>query len=291
MQNVVSCNLCNNEVQKTIFIKNGFKIVQCSSCRLVYIGNPPSEMELRKLYSFDSNYHAKFQVNSPRIEREELKLAKQHNDFVRKYKTKGSILDIGCSAGFFLKVAKEIGWKTCGIEISDDTAQIARHRYGLEVLTGTIEETGITQGSFDVVTMWDLIEHARNPMKTMLNVNKVLKDEGLLFLSTPNVDGLFPKISYKVSKIINYWQHPEPPWHLFQFSKKTIIKLLELTGFIPLEMAYGRGSIQYTFGSLKSLFRSPKRLLYSIVFAPVMLFGPVVNAGDIMIIAAKKQVK
>jgi len=137
--------------------------------------------------------------------------------------------------------------------------------------------------------MGDVIEHTANPMNTMLAVNKILKPNGLVILSTPNIDGLFPKLSYKAVKIINYWPHPEPPYHLFQFSKKTITRLLAQTGFTPLEIADRRYSIPYTFGNLKSVVRSPKRLLYTAFFLPVLLLGPVVHAGDEMLVVAKKQ--
>ena len=287
-QGVIPCLLCNNELPGTIFIKAGFNIVQCPSCGLVYVGNPPTEAELQELYSFKSGYHTLFGVNNSQAEQNQLKLANRHFGFLGKYKTAGRLLDIGCSAGFFLKTARDNGWETCGIELSEDTSRIARERYKLEVSTGTIEEVSLEPNSFDVVTMWDLIEHTVNPVNTMLAANSVLKPGGLVLLSTPNIDGLFPKLSYKVSKIINYWPHPEPPHHLFQFSKKTLTRLLTETGFIPLEIADRRYSIPYTFGNLKSVIRSPKRLLYAAVFSPVMLLGPVINAGDEMLVVAKK---
>ncbi len=288
-QSVIPCLLCKNESPRIIFIKAGFNIVQCPSCGLIYVGNPPAEPELKKLYSFAFGYHTQFRVNNSHTEQNELNLAKKRLNFLRKYKTEGRLLDIGCSAGFFLKVARDNGWETYGLDISDDTARIARERYGLEVLTGTIEEISYAPNHFDVVMMGDVIEHTANPVNTMLAVNKILKPDGLVILSTPNIDGLFPKLSYKVSKIINYWPHPEPPGHLFQFSKETLTRLLTQTGFIPLEIADRRYSAPYTFGKLGSLIRSPKSLLYTAVFLPVLLLGPVVHAGDEMLVVAKKE--
>jgi predicted TPR repeat methyltransferase len=82
----------------------------------------------------------------------------------------------------------------------------------------------------------------------MRRVNGVLKEGGLLALSTPNVDGLFPKASYQIGKRIDYWPHPEPPFHLYQFSKQTITALLERTGFRVVEMQDRRIPIGYTYG-------------------------------------------
>ncbi len=284
-----SCNLCNNESSKIIFVKNGFNLVQCSSCGLVYVGNPPSEAELEKLYSFGSGYHARFIDESSMEFKHHLNLARQYYEMLEKYKTQGRILDIGCSNGFFLKLARDNGWETYGLEMSKDTAELARKRYGLKVLTGTLQETSFTSKFFDVVTLWDVIEHVENPMKTISIISKILKDDGIVVLLTPNIEGLFPKLSYKVANIINYWPHPEPPRHLFQFSKKTIQKLLRLTGFNVIEIVDIRIPITYTFGSLKSLISSPKRFLYSAFFIPVVLLGPIVRAGDSMFVFAELQ--
>lgn len=281
------CNLCDQQLSRVLFVKNGFNIVQCLSCGLVYVGNPPSKAELEKLYSFDSNYHVNLQGDGSEC-KEHVNLARQHYELVTKYKTQGRILDIGCSAGFFLKVANENKWETYGLEISKDTAELARKRYGLEVSVGSLYEHSFMPNFFDVVTMWDVIEHVRNPIKTMSVINRILKNDGIIALSTPNIDGLFPKLSYKISNVINYWPHPEPPFHLFQFSKKTIHKLLELTGFNLLKIHDERIPIGYTFGSFGSLFRSSKRLLYSAFFIPMVLLGPIVHSGDSMTVIAKK---
>ena len=72
---------------------------------------------------------------------------------------------------------------------------------------------------FDVVTLWDTIEHIEDPLKAMLIVNRILKEGGIVAVYTPNIDGLFSKLSYKIGNLIKYWPHPEPPAHLFQFPK------------------------------------------------------------------------
>lgn len=281
------CNLCNHEFSRPVFIKNGYILLRCSSCGLVYVGNPPSKLELEKLYSFDSGYHLGLQDDSGDFKRD-LDLAIKYYELITKYKTHGRILDIGCAAGFFLKVAKENGWDTYGVEISNDTAEIARKRYGLKVLTGSLKATSFIPNFFDVVTMWDVIEHVENPIRTISIISRILKDDGILAISTPNIDGLFPKISYRVSNLINRWRHPEPPHHLYQFSKKTMNRLLEQAGFNLLEVQDRCIPITYSFGSFETLISSPKRFLYSAFFIPTALLGPIVHMGDCMIVIAKK---
>jgi 2-polyprenyl-3-methyl-5-hydroxy-6-metoxy-1,4-benzoquinol methylase len=283
----VSCNICNRNSARVLFVKNGFVLGRCAYCDLVYVQNPPVTEQLRDLYTFKAGYHESFRDDDAACERY-IEVGRRYYDFIKKFKTKGRLLDIGCSAGFFLKVARDLNWETHGLEISEDTAAIARERYGLEVTVGNLQESTFPANYFDVVTLWDVLEHLDDPKKTLFIVNQILNDDGIVVISTPNVDGLFPKLSYKLANLINYWPHPEPPRHLFQFSKKTLNRLLELTGFTLMEIQDERIPIGYTFGSLKELLRSPMRLWYSVVFIPTAFVGPMLQAGDSVIAVAKK---
>jgi 2-polyprenyl-3-methyl-5-hydroxy-6-metoxy-1,4-benzoquinol methylase len=270
-----------------LFVKNGFVLVQCEHCALAYVRNPPVTEELHRLYDFKAGYHLCFRDDDKACE-EHIAVARQHYGFVRKYITRGRLLDIGCSAGFFLKVARDHKWETYGLEISQGTAALAEERYGLQVTVGSLQEETFDPGYFDVVTMWDVLEHVDDPKKTLTLVNRILKDDGIVAISTPNIDGLFPKLSYKVANFINYWPHPEPPRHLFQFSRKTLGQVLKLTGFKLLAVHDERIPIGYTFGGLMELLRSPKRLVYALMFVPIALAGPILRAGDGLIVIAKK---
>jgi len=282
------CNLCNCSLSKPVFSKNGFDLVQCLSCGLVYVKNQPPDSELKNIYSFNSGYHKCFQAALSWQTKKQLNSGKRYYGYIKKYKKNGRILDIGCSAGFFLKAAKENGWETYGLEISDDTAEIARKRYRLNVLTGVLNENTFPAGYFDVVSMWDIIEHVSDPMKTMFIVNKILAPHGVVILSTPNIDGLFPRLAYKMSGRMNDWLHPEPPYHLFQFSKKTIARLLKDSGFRLLEIYDKKIPIMYMVRSFKLLSVPFKKLLYYILLIPMAIFGPMIGSGDLIIVIAKK---
>ena len=283
-----SCNLCDAGSAREIFVKNGFSLVQCPSCGLIYVGNPPAADELRRLYSFDAGYHTSC-VGDESVETAlHRRSAREYYDLLSRYKSGGSLLDVGCSTGFFLRVARDQGWETCGLEMSPDTASLARDRYGLEVLTGTLEETTFPAKRFDAVTLWDVIEHVEDPVRTMSIVHRILKDDGIVAFLTPNVAGLFPKAAYAAAKIINYWPHPEPPHHLFQFSKATARRLVTRTGFTVRRLVDKRIPLAYTFGALKGLFSSLRQLLYATCFAPIATLGPLVGAGDAMIVIAQK---
>jgi 2-polyprenyl-3-methyl-5-hydroxy-6-metoxy-1,4-benzoquinol methylase len=207
---------------------------------------------------------------------------------VGRYTRPGRILDVGCSAGFFLERARAEGWTTFGVEISNDTAELARGR-GLDVFTGTLEQAGFRRGSFDVVTMWDVLEHVEDPVAEIAITAEVLKEEGLLALSTPNIGGIFPRLSYRAARWTGRWPHPEPPHHLFQFSKATISRLLKQGGLTTIQILDRRAPLSYTFGDWSLLLREPKRLAYAAVLAPVAWVAPLVRGGDDMVVIARKK--
>lgn len=270
-----------------LFIKKGFILARCGHCDLVYVQNRPSREELKRLYSFKAGYHVKFRDDGRECQTY-LSDAKRYYRFLTRYKKPGRLLDIGCSAGFFLKVARDQGWEAQGLELSPDTAALAEERYGLEVTVGTLQESTFPANYFDVVTLWDALEHLDDPKKTLSIVNQILKPDGIVAIATPNIDGLFPALSYKVANLLNYWPHPEPPRHLFQFSKKTLSRLLELTGFKVIHIQDERIPIGYTFGGLKALLRSWLRLGYALVFIPAAWVGPLLRAGDNVFAVAQK---
>ena len=244
--------------------------------------------ELKRLYSFKAGYHVRFRDDDKECQKY-IAEAQRHYEFINRYKKHGRILDIGCSAGFFLKVARDHNWDAHGLDIAEDTAALAAERYGFNVTVGSLEESTFPPNYFDVVTLWDVLEHLDDPKKTLSIVNRIIKDTGILVISTPNIDGLFPKLSYKLARLLDYWPHPEPPRHLFQFSKKTLSHLVELTAFKVIEIQDERIPIGYTFGSLKALLRSPMRLCYSLIFIPVAFAGPILHAGDNVIAVIQKK--
>ncbi len=111
-----ACNLCKGTSYRFKFRKNGYSLVQCQTCSLVYVINQPSLAELETLYSVGAGYHAGYSEN--KISDGDLKAAKDHYRFVEEYGSKDRLLDIGCSRGSFLKIAKDGGWEVRGIDLS-----------------------------------------------------------------------------------------------------------------------------------------------------------------------------
>jgi 2-polyprenyl-3-methyl-5-hydroxy-6-metoxy-1,4-benzoquinol methylase len=283
-----SCNQCKTDDNSLLFSKKGYDLVACKSCGLAYISNPPDQEALQKVYSAEANYHNfLLDVKSPQFA-EMQAIARTHMGHVADWAEPGRLLDAGCSTGLFLDLARARGFNVSGVEFSKESANFARDHFGLSVDDGDIQAVDKAGGQFDVITMFDVIEHVPDPLADMRAIHDLLKPGGLFVVSTPNIDGLFPRLSLPFAKMVDHWPHAEPPHHLFQFSIKTLGKMLETAGFAVEAVRHEGMALSYSFGQLPSLMRSPKALIYAALFAPLAKLGPYVGQGDWIYVAARK---
>jgi SAM-dependent methyltransferase len=257
----------------------------------VFVANPPTEEELEQFYSFETGYHQNLR-DDPDAIAYRFEMAEERYGAIAGHAQPGRLLDVGATAGFFVHAAASHGWDAHGIELSDDTASIARERYGLDVTTGRLEQVGLPSESFDAVTLWDIIEHVLDPLDTMRRVAAALKPGGIVAISTPNIDGLYPRASYRIGRLIHHWPAVEPPAHLSQFSTRTLTDLLDRAGFDVVAVKHESQPLAYTFGG-RDAFRGRRglrALAYAAVFAPLAWLGPRVRAGDEIEVVARKRV-
>jgi 2-polyprenyl-3-methyl-5-hydroxy-6-metoxy-1,4-benzoquinol methylase len=285
---MTACALCGAEDRAPFFEKDGYRLVRCRQCGLVSVANPPSPEELRDFYSFAQGYASSSRDDPAEIARLQA-LGRRHVVALGHAADAGRLLDVGCSAGFFLAAARDVGWEVKGLELNADAAALARERFGLDVTAAGVEDAPFPPGSFDAVTLWDVLEHLRDPRGALQLVRRLLRPGGTLALSTPNLDGLFPRLSGLIGRRTGYWTHPEPPAHLFQFSQRTLTRLLEATGFAVQEVRHERSPLKYTLapGGLRRLARSPLRAVYAAVFLAPLLAGPAVHLGDEIVVVAR----
>jgi 2-polyprenyl-3-methyl-5-hydroxy-6-metoxy-1,4-benzoquinol methylase len=114
---------------------------------------------------------------------------------IGQFTSRGTLLDVGCSTGYFLNAAR-LHFEASGVEPSLWAATFARERLKLPVTDGTLENVRLPSGSQDVVTMIDVIEHLADPLATLKEIHRVLKPGGLLYLVTPDVASLTARLYY-----------------------------------------------------------------------------------------------
>ena len=275
------CLVCGSVRTDHMWTEGEWVLLQCAACDLVFVGNPPDAERLADLYSFEAGFHDELTGASATAAAD--RVAARHLGRVAA-EAPGRLLDVGCASGRFLLAARSSGWEVSGVDLNDDTADLAR-QHELDVKTGTIDDLD-PETRFDVITMWDVVEHVLDPVALLSSANRLLAPGGRLFITTPNVDGLFPRASYLVASKVGRWPHPEPPYHLSQFSDRTLRTALMLAGMQATDVRHGRIPISYTFGRPAVLARDPRRLAYTAVFAPLALGGPLLGRGDEILVTA-----
>ena len=134
-------------------------------------------------------------------------------------------MDVGCATGNFMKIARENGWQVLGIEPIEKAAQLARENYQLEVITGSLSTAQLPESTFDVITMWDVLEHLPSPKQAFQKSLEILKPGGICVFSIPNLASFDRYIFGK------YWIGWDPPRHFHLFSAQTLQQLVAMTGF------------------------------------------------------------
>jgi 2-polyprenyl-3-methyl-5-hydroxy-6-metoxy-1,4-benzoquinol methylase len=245
------CNACRSSRNRRLFVEQGFEVVRCEECGLAYVANPPSEEVLREIYVeayFRGRPDSVSTVDCVKDREPFIKMGLERADYVRRIaqreKTSGRILDVGCGVGYFLAAMKDLGWDGLGVEVSEYAANLGRSELGLNVVRGDIRS--VPQGlerSFDVVTLWDVMEHVPDPADLIRACEKLVKADGFLFLSTTNGDSAWFRLFGRHARIVI------PPSHLYYFSRGSIDRLARDVGMQIVD--YG----------LERLFVSPERLV------------------------------
>lgn len=286
-----TCNMCGSSGAGHLFRKFGYDLVRCTGCGLAYIANPPDAEAVAAFYTAQADYHDELlDPAHPSFQRMQ-GVARQHLAMLRRSipQPEGlKLLDIGCSSGLFLAEARRAGFESFGAELSPDTAGFARSHFGLDVHTGDWRDAGHADGAFDVITLFDVIEHLPDPLAELQAIRRLLKPGGLLLQSTPDIDGLFPRLSYPLARKLDYWPHPEPPHHLYQFSARTLSAMTRWAGYEIARKDQTRISLEYSFGSPRHWRRSPKMLAYAVLFAPAAFIAPWLGMGDWLYLAARQ---
>ena len=230
----VNCSLCKSTKHHIIYKLGSFNIVQCCECGLIFRDIRLDLKSAKELYSgkYFTSEQADYFFNYPAVKE---KMFRRRLEILDSYSPKkGSLLDIGCAIGTFPKIAMEGGWAVKGVEISEYAAGYAKNEYGLDVICGEFSKKLFKEGeSFDVITMWDVIDHSEDPMKLLSDAASLLKVGGHLIVETTMEDSLIYD-TCKWSYILSFGllkgpvMKGHPVHHSTFFSKATLKKAMEL---------------------------------------------------------------
>jgi 2-polyprenyl-3-methyl-5-hydroxy-6-metoxy-1,4-benzoquinol methylase len=238
----VPCNLCRGDRARLFLATPVDTLVQCRRCGLVYV-NPRPVADPREyeeeffLHEYKAVYGVDYIADRDNIAR----IARARLDLIERYKPGGKLLDVGCAAGFLLDEARRRGWAVRGVEVSRFAADYARRELGLDVFTGTLEAARLPTAEFDVVVLYFVLEHLRDPVGTLREIHRVLKPGGLVSVAVPNVAGLYCRWRRRA------WmaERARHQRHFYEFSPRTLRRMLAVAGLQVVAMTsegrYTRG--------------------------------------------------
>lgn len=282
--NTLADDLRSGSVERYRCTSSGYgrhhAIVRCNRCGLVYASPRGGDEAIRQSYEavVDELYVQERRGRVLTFERNFRPLLALVSEPAHP-----RLLDVGCYAGVFLEIATRHGWDAWGLEPSLWAAEQARQR-GLRVVTGTLASAGFAPASFDVVTLWDVIEHLTDPKSDLQRVNHLLRPGGIVCIHTIDIGSLMPRLL-----------GPHWPWlmemHLYYFSRRTLAALLQATGFqVIRQFCQGRYLlVDYLLEQLSAVNPRLSRLLRGTARRLGVADWPVsINLGDLFTTFARK---
>ena len=217
------------KVTDNLVSKTGFNLVECEDCTLIWTDEAPDRNEIGKYYRseeyishsdtrkgiFNRIYH----LVRKQMLKKKFNLVKSESG-----RNQGNILDIGCATGYFPGYMKEQGWDVTGIEADATAAHFAREKFGINVFKPG-EIGTLTSNSFDVVSLWHVLEHIHEPKKLIGDLDRILRSDGVLIIALPNNN------STDAGHYKNNWAAWDVPRHLWHFNLNSFESFISGTGF------------------------------------------------------------
>ena len=286
----VPCNLCGSDSTASLFEKQGFNIVKCKKCGLVYVNPRLSMDDIKKLYQEAEYFNRNEEGHGYRdylADRElHIKTFEREFDLIERHKKGEKLLDIGCATGFALKVAKGRGWEVHGIEVSRFAAEYARKEFSIDVFNGTLEESHYPDKNFDLIIAYGTIEHTVEPKAFLKESGRILKDDGLIVIATPDIGNWLGNREFQY----------KPLEHLYYFNRDTISKMLRDAGMeviayrkmkVNRSLRFHIERLKYYFRRSNSVLNTIESLLKTAQLLDISFFIP----DGQMVVYAKKVVK
>lgn len=304
----VGCTRCHTDQSKLLYaledylykIPGRFAAHRCQRCGLIFLSPRPTPETLARYYP-DS-----YAPYRPAIQDERHSLMRwmrrrrvyQRRRFVERFASSapGRLLDMGASTGIFMDEMRANGWQVIGIELNEEAAAYARERLGLEMICAELSQAQLPAEHFDLITLWDVIEHTFDPAAIFRQVWQQLAPGGIVALTIPSWESLDRRLFGR------YWVGFDAPRHLHVFSRPVIAEMLQEVGF-TVEANYTTFGGYFTFvTSLRTWLRAhlqPGRLLIAIervidlhgirfIFEPFFALMEGLGWGGARVVVARK---
>ena len=224
LKKVSSCPLCGNEKYTQELEKYGSPLLRCDHCELRFHEKIPADPRDEYhdpehiIYPMDDSFEEHYRYRVERFGRERARLLERYCGDLKNKK----ILDVGCGNGYCLAALKETGAKCVGAELSEKWARFTMEKTGLPVYNEPLEN--FPEKDFDIITIFDVIEHIEQPVPFITAARNLLKPKGHILIYTPNFD------SFSIKIMGDYSNNISPNGHVNLFSYEPLEYLGNVTG-------------------------------------------------------------
>ena len=221
------CPVCDEPPGPGLFVKDGFRHVKCPVCDLIYVSLILREDVLEKYWREEAAWSGV--LNSPaQLEMDRLKY--QYGlDLVAPRLAGRRLLDVGSGPGGFVRVAQADGWDASALELNVESTKRLLDE-GYKVIVRQLELTDLPDHSFDLVSLWEVLEHLPDPRVMLGEIHRLMDPSGLLLLMVPNARSLVTRVLHEKSN--TFGGHS----HLNHFHVDSLTRILDGTGFKIAEM-------------------------------------------------------
>jgi 2-polyprenyl-3-methyl-5-hydroxy-6-metoxy-1,4-benzoquinol methylase len=278
----IPCQLCGCRQSALFYEEKGMTFRRCSDCGVIFLNPRAAEDEYLALYkAIDDNALAFDGPGKASLTR--IKGFRRGIGIIERLKPGGKLLDVGCGDGRFLEMISQQGAHDLyGLELSHVAARSVSRFLGIDVRPCTLKEAGYPDNFFDVVVMWDVLEHVYDSVKELAEVRRVLKDDGLFMARIPNLTyfrikqilaGRFLKSR---GRTIYHGGR-----HLTYLNAKTAYLLMEKSGFNVISLQPAR--TEYGISSPRLIVETAYHALSSAIY--VLSGGRKLISIDLLILA------
>ena len=228
-----ACRVCGGETMTLVHREpGGHALVECGECGVWSVRPRPSLDELRARY--DASYYAPWDAEAPARAR----MWQRRLRFLDRARGK-RLLDVGCAEGAFLEAARDAGFDVHGTELSPHGAASTAQRLGVPVHCGELIDARFESGSFDVVTLWHVLEHVLHPGETLAEAHRILRPGGSLVVAVPNRVCPIFRATYRIARrrSLHFYHPDDREQHLYHWGPDSLTRALEQVKLDVVETA------------------------------------------------------
>jgi 2-polyprenyl-3-methyl-5-hydroxy-6-metoxy-1,4-benzoquinol methylase len=229
-----ACPTCGAAEGRSELAKDHMQLVRCTECDLVFVNPAFDEQHYREVYQ-SADYQEimrdlgerSHEYRVDRFGKERVEIMARH---LVSHDVAPSYLDVGCSTGFVVEAAAHRGWNAQGIDLNPSAIEYGQRR-GLNLKCAALEDLEAEAGSFDAVSLFDVLEHLLHPRRTLDAAVRLLAPGGLLFVYVPNYDSASRLLMGAAAHFI--W----PTHHLNYYTPVTIAALMQRAGLEVVDVS------------------------------------------------------